>query len=297
VNTSTTPHVDYHYSEMAGGANHSRLTALVYPNGREIDYGYGAAGGLDDRISRLDAVMQSGATLESLQYLGLSQVVARLHPLSGVDETFIKRAGEPNGEAGDQYAGLDRFGREVDVRWVKADGSATDRFGYGYDRDGNPLFKLNQVNTGQSELYHPNGAGQGYDSLNQQTAFARGTLNGSNDTIASPSHSQGFSIDAVGNFASVTTDGNTQTRASNQRWCGLRRGRQHHGRRQRAELRVQRLERVGAGQAGLDGAGDLPAGRPGPAGDADRRGQHHGPVLLRPVAGDRGASRRGGARP
>jgi hypothetical protein len=102
--------------------------------------------------SRLDAVMENGNTLEGLQYLGLDEVVTRLHPLIGVDQTFIKRAGEPNGDAGDQYSGLDRFDRVVDVRWVKADGTATDRFQYGYDRDSNPLFTLNVVNPSLSEL-------------------------------------------------------------------------------------------------------------------------------------------------
>src|SRR5205823_10754962 len=36
VNTSSTPKVQYTYSEMSGGANHSRLTSIVYPNGRTI---------------------------------------------------------------------------------------------------------------------------------------------------------------------------------------------------------------------------------------------------------------------
>jgi hypothetical protein len=30
VNLSTTPYVGYTYSEMAGGANHSRLTQIAY---------------------------------------------------------------------------------------------------------------------------------------------------------------------------------------------------------------------------------------------------------------------------
>src|SRR5205085_1809729 len=46
VNTSTTPHVDYSYSEMASGANHSRPVSMTYPNGKELDYNY--ASGLDD---------------------------------------------------------------------------------------------------------------------------------------------------------------------------------------------------------------------------------------------------------
>ena len=32
VNTSTTPKVQYNYTEMSGGANHSRLTSVTYPD-------------------------------------------------------------------------------------------------------------------------------------------------------------------------------------------------------------------------------------------------------------------------
>jgi hypothetical protein len=31
--------------------------------------------------------------------------------------TYIKQAGEPVGDAGDQYTDLDRFGRVIDQRW------------------------------------------------------------------------------------------------------------------------------------------------------------------------------------
>jgi YD repeat-containing protein len=38
VNTSTTPSVQYGWSLMAGGANHSRLTSITYPNGKVLNY-------------------------------------------------------------------------------------------------------------------------------------------------------------------------------------------------------------------------------------------------------------------
>ena len=38
VNTATSPEVEYAYTEMAGGQNHSRLVSMIYPNGRKIDY-------------------------------------------------------------------------------------------------------------------------------------------------------------------------------------------------------------------------------------------------------------------
>jgi hypothetical protein len=56
------------------------------------------------------------------------------------------------------------------------------------------LFRNNLVNTAFGELYHASGAGNGYDQLNQLTAFSRRTLSASGgtgtplDSIASPSH-------------------------------------------------------------------------------------------------------------
>jgi RHS repeat-associated protein len=219
VNTSATPKVQYAYSQMSGGANHSRLVSITYPNGRVINYNY--ASGIDDSISRLTSLADSSATLEGYTYLGLDTLVKRAHPQPGVDLTYIKQTGESNGDAGDQYTGLDRFGRVVDQRWlVTSSGTATDRFKYGYDRDGNPLYRDNLVNSAFGELYHANGASNGYDSLHRLTAFARGTLSDDNsdgipDTVASANHSQSWSLDALGNWGGVTTDGSTQTRTAN----------------------------------------------------------------------------------
>jgi YD repeat-containing protein len=220
VNTGTTPKVQYAYVEMASGANNSRLTSMTYPNSRVLNYNY--ASGLDSTISRLSSLSDSSATLETYAYLGLNTVVKRGHPQSGVDLTYIKQTGESNGDAGDQYTGLDRFGRVVDQRWLNTGtGTATDRFQYGYDRDGNVLYRDNKVNGAFSELYHANGASNGYDSLNQLTAFARGALSDTNsdgvpDTVSTASRSQSWNFDAVGNWSSVTTDGTAQSRTHNQ---------------------------------------------------------------------------------
>jgi RHS repeat-associated protein len=209
VNTGTTPVVQYAYSEMAGGANHSRPTSLTYPNGRVINFNY--ASGLDDAISRLTSISDSSATLESYAYLGLDTVVKHAHPQPGIDLTSIKQSGESNGDAGDPYTGLDRFGRVVDQRWLTAStGTAVDRYQYGYDRDSNALYRDNLVNSAFGELY-------AYDGLNQLTSFQRGTLNGTKTGLTgSASHSQSWSFDALGNWSSLTTDGTAQTRSHNQ---------------------------------------------------------------------------------
>ena len=201
---SNTPAVQYTYSEMSGGANHSRLVSMTYPNGRVIHYGYS---GLDDSINRVsfladdDGMGGIGTHLEDESFLGLSTVVKRSHPLSAgtLDLTYI---GAP-GDGGDQYAGLDRFGRVIDRRWVNTNtGTVTDDFTYTYDRDGNRLFRRNTIRPDFNEQYTDmSGA---YDPLNRMTGFSRG------------SHTQTWGLDALGNWTKLTTDGaQTQTRTFN----------------------------------------------------------------------------------
>jgi RHS repeat-associated protein len=195
VNTSSTANVQYAYSFVgtSGGPNHSRIVSMTYPNGRVLNYNYNT--GVDDRISRLSSLSSSSVTLESYNYLGLNTVAQRSHPQSGVNMTYITPGGNPDG--GDQYTGLDRFGRVVEQRWVNTGTSTnTDDFLYTYDRDGNVLRRNNALNTSFNEAY-------GYDGLNQLSSFSRG------------SHTQSWSLDAAGNWSSFTNDGSTQTRTFN----------------------------------------------------------------------------------
>ncbi|MGH9205538.1 MAG: hypothetical protein ACRD1G_03105, partial [Acidimicrobiales bacterium] len=151
VNTSSTPEVQYAYVEGASGANNSRLMTITYPNGRVLTYNYAA--GVDNTISRLTSLSDPSGTLESYKYLGLDTVVERDHPLTNINQTFISQTGG-TGDAGDKYTGLDRFGRVAEQNWYNTStSSSTDDFQYGYDRDSNVLWKLNNVNTAFSELY------------------------------------------------------------------------------------------------------------------------------------------------
>ena len=81
-------------------------------------------------------------------------MVARLHPETGVNLTYIAQPGQPVGDAGDQYVGLDRFGRVVNQLWVTEGGTVIDDFVYGYDADGNVMYEENVVNPDFSELFH-----------------------------------------------------------------------------------------------------------------------------------------------
>jgi RHS repeat-associated protein len=225
VNPSSTPAVQYSYSEMVGGVNHSRPLSMTYPNGRVLSYNYDDLTGLDDRISRLSSLSDVSGMLEAYSYLGLDTVVERAHPQNQVNLTYIQQEGV-NPDGGDQYAGLDRFGRVIDQLWGAG---TTDRFQYGYDRDGNRLFRDNLVNPAFGELYHTSGVNDVFDSqgilvstsfidrLNRLTDFSRGTLvTPSRDAILSPSHSKMWTLDVLGNWSAVTTDSVTQNRTHNQ---------------------------------------------------------------------------------
>ncbi len=207
----TTPEVQYAYTEMSGGQNNSRLVSMTYPHGYSLEYTYNT--GLDSNISRLSSISDSNGVQESYKYLGLDTVVERDHPQTNVNLTYIQQTGDPyaNTDGGDQYTGLDRFGRVIDQFWIDASNSTTvDRYQYGYNQDGDVLYKQNLVNTAMSEVYT-------YDNLNQLTSFQRGTLNSTKTGIqGTPSRSQSYTPDALGNFNSVTTNGSTQTRTANQ---------------------------------------------------------------------------------
>jgi YD repeat-containing protein len=207
----TTPEVQYAYTEMSGGQNNSRLVSITYPSGYVLNYNYNT--GLDSNISRLSSISDSGGVLESYKNLGLNTIVERDHPQNNVNLTYIEQGTDPNAnhDGGDQYTGLDRFGRVIDQNWFNATTStSTDRFQYGYDQDSDVLYRQNLVNSAMSELYT-------YDNLNQLTSFQRGTLNSTKNGISgSPSRSQIWTPDALGNFTSLTTNGTAQTRTANQ---------------------------------------------------------------------------------
>jgi YD repeat-containing protein len=137
----STPEVQYAYTEMSGGQNNSRLTSMTYPSGYVLNFNYNT--GLDSNISRLSSISDSGGTLESYKYLGLNTVVERDHPQNNVNLSYIEQGNDPNAnhDGGDQYTGLDRFGRVIDQNWVNATtGTSTDRFQYGYDQDSDVLY-------------------------------------------------------------------------------------------------------------------------------------------------------------
>ncbi len=172
VNTST-PKVGYIHENGTG--NTARLKDIVYPNGRTIRLGYGAAGGIDDRLSRIEKVNDATGTpwdVAAYTYIGADTSVISAYPQPGVELTYIKQGEEDDGPAGDPYAGLDRFGRIIDHRWIKG-GDDIERLKYGFNQAGLRQWRLDTIahlaNKKQDNHYS-------YDGLGQVTARDQGQL-------------------------------------------------------------------------------------------------------------------------
>jgi RHS repeat-associated protein len=109
------------------------------------------------------------------------------------------------GDVGDKYTVLDRFGRVVEQRWTKGQSMGSpwriDHTTYTYDRNGNRLTRTNAFSAAFSETYS-------YDALNQLQSFTRGTT-------SSPTTTQGWEFDALGNWTAVTTNGVAESRTAN----------------------------------------------------------------------------------
>jgi YD repeat-containing protein len=241
VSTGSTPSMQYGYSQPTG-TNYSRLTSMTYPNGRIEDYGYNS--GIDTTISRISTIADDGGTdagtVAAYTYLGLSTIVIESEPQAGIELTYKQVSDDTDAidDGGDQYTGLDRFGRVIDQAYYVIDSSPDpqfiDRIQYGYDRDGNMLYSDNLVNSSFSELYHANSSASGddnsaYDSLNRLTSFTRGTLtssgnNGStldtitsgnlNSTTSVPNSNQ-WNYDALGNWTSSVPGGTSESNTFN----------------------------------------------------------------------------------
>jgi len=124
--------------------------------------------------------------------LGLDRTVMVSYPQPGIRMSYIKLSGEPVGDGGDQYTGLDRFGRVVDNRWLNSSNVDVDRIFYTYSRASNRLTINNSV-TGFDQSCS-------YDNL-YQLIERTGTA-----------PTEEFNYDPTGNWTSYVNGVNTQDR-------------------------------------------------------------------------------------
>ncbi len=199
------------YGYASGAANTIRRQSLTYPSGQtappELNYLYTADNA--DALSRVSAIRDGSTGIIFYKYVGLSLPVWI--------EYLVPEVRMLLGASGDNYAGLDRFGRPVDIQWAKA--GVTPRLvraRYGYDRSSNRQWRRDEAAhdddvTTEDQWYE-------YDGLYQVRGFQRGDLVGTYPNysgITPVDQNQAWNYDAMGNWLGFTNDATSQTRQFN----------------------------------------------------------------------------------
>ncbi|WP_146561198.1 RHS repeat domain-containing protein [Posidoniimonas corsicana] len=187
--TGSSPKVQYGYDDASGGSNTIRRESVTYPDGTVLAIGYGS--GVNNELSRVEKLTWDSTDVVSYDYLGMNQVVIQKYPEPSTDVEYTLDHGTANA-----YAGLDRFGRVVDLQWLQG-ASERVHIKHGYDLAGNRLYRRDEAaranSAGYDQLY-------GYDGLNRLTSMEQGTLNAGNDAISSATLTQDWTLDQTGNW-------------------------------------------------------------------------------------------------
>ena len=203
VNTSTTPSIQYAFAD--GSANTIRPTGITYPNGRAQSYLFSSSGSMPDALSRIDSIQDDDSTvLAQYDYLGQSTFVNTDYTQPSIQWTMINLAGTNDPVTGDIYSGFDLFGRVKDNRWYNyGTDTDVDRILYGYDPNGNRLFRQNTVATANGayfdELYTN-------DLIDRLSRMDRGQLTEMQNAITNNTFAQCWTLDATGNWAGFRED-------------------------------------------------------------------------------------------
>jgi hypothetical protein len=185
----------YETGAVSGEASYLRISKVIYPSGEDYFYLYPTSG-VGEMLNRVDSIANdSSGTIKYAQwgYIGVGTIVTESRPqVSGGLVLDLSQS--------QTYAGWDRFMRIIDQKWRNSAGTTNiDRFGYGYDRDSNRVWK--DVNptvstTGKDEYYT-------YDGLVRLTSWNRGDLASGSISDASANYNQKWTtLDSVGNCSS-----------------------------------------------------------------------------------------------
>ncbi|MFO0788409.1 MAG: RHS repeat-associated core domain-containing protein [Pirellulales bacterium] len=172
---------DYEDGAVNGVAKYVRLTGMTYPNGRQVDYGYGATGAIDDVMSRLATIGDGSVINARYKYLGAKKIVTEDYQDAGVKLDY----------AANNFAALDRFGRVLDQVWTNYGASPAvelDHISYTYGRAGNRISRDNAKHAAFDEDY-------AYDALDRLESVTR--ANG---------FDQAWTLDGLGNWSEFDQD-------------------------------------------------------------------------------------------
>ena len=204
VNTGTSWNVDYDYDETVSSnifTNGLRLEKTTYDSGKAVYRDYGSSGGLNDLLSRVYQIKETGSTgtvLGEYQYNADGRLVQMTLQSVSVENSIH--------EGGDDgvYESWDRFGRVVKRAWEDTSSSSLlDQFQYRYDRLGNRRTK----NVSKS-VYSADDHDQRfvYDGLNRLTQFREGRLHANSPLFLSTDRKQEWDRDQLGNWSNFKED-------------------------------------------------------------------------------------------
>lgn len=166
----------YSYNNRQGKIN------ITYPNGRAIEEQY-------DLRGRLISILNSQLSISSFTYTPTDYLASRTYA-NGDHTTFT----------------YDPAGRLANITTLNSQLSILN-LNYTYDNSSNILSCLDSLHPYNSETY-------AYDALHRLTEFRRGVANNSG-VIPNPLKQVQYTLDALGNRISVTTDGTTTVYAHN----------------------------------------------------------------------------------
>tara|TARA_R110000782_G_scaffold20675_3_gene55782 strand:+ start:9332 stop:17044 length:7713 start_codon:yes stop_codon:yes gene_type:complete len=220
--------VTYTYADAAPAANstgnYSRLASITYPKDHggspTVEYGYGSAGSIDDRIGRTAGIdvpgwVSGNANLVDYTYLGASTPVRVNYPATtyGLGLDMVKA--QSGASAAGTYYGFDRFGRTVWHGWVTdgfttGAGSLPDRTplfarAYEYDMDSNRVLDYDARPGAAGTIRADRDWSYEYDPLDRLKQADRGRESGG-FTLAV--NSQQWQLDILGNWEVFGTDAN-----------------------------------------------------------------------------------------
>jgi RHS repeat-associated protein len=204
----TTPLVQYSYAD--GSANTIRPVAITYPNGRVLNFDYGAPDNNEDSASRVASLIDNdGIThLVDYSYLGLASIITATSPQPGLAYTLVGIDGGNDPVTGDIYHGLDTFSRIKDLIWLAGGGSSSssssssgtvnivERIQHAYDPVGNRQYRaeLTDPTDRHDEIYN-------YDGAYRLKELQRGTLNAARTALFPTTLQQCWTLDESGNWS------------------------------------------------------------------------------------------------
>ena|GEM_PF-1074743 len=156
-----------------------RVTQLTYPNGRVNSYTF-------DNNHLPNTIVSNNTTVATYTF-------------NSVNAPETKTLGNNvslNFEYNNRY--------QITKHDWKKNGVTIAGYNYGHDNVGNRIWSENLVTANKSEHFV-------FDNADRLTAFKTGALNGTKTDIVSPTYSQSWNLDSIGNWAGFTDNGTNST--------------------------------------------------------------------------------------